>query len=123
MLDSSSTTSTEGCSFMRRPRGRAARKIYGKPGTLPGSGIHQDEPAVRLDRALDDREPKPAAPGAPRHERLEEARAHVRVDAGPVVAHLQPDRVVQSDRRAEPAPAGPTVDRHRPVPPAGLHGS
>ena len=50
---------------------------------------------MRLDRALNDGEAKPAAARPSRHERIEQPLPDLGRDARAVVAHLQPHRVLE----------------------------
>src|SRR5262249_29692459 len=83
--------------------------------------LHLDRAAVLLEDAVADRQPEPEALVLGREERIEDARAHVGGNPGPLVAHLRLDHAalpraqihlaekrVQADpRRQRQTPAAP----------------
>src|ERR1043165_5034670 len=57
-------------------------------------GVHEDEPAMRLDGALHDREAETGAADAPGGERLEQPSPQLFRNTGAVVDHAERDGIV-----------------------------
>ena len=83
---------------------------------LPTSLSTNTHAAMRLDRAMHDREPEPAAAGLRGEKRIEHLLAHVERNAGPVVGDADRDATTGQPARPGAHPRRASTSRRRALP-------